>query len=329
VTAKRDRGHVWRNGRWRVLVGVVVALAFAAAIEHWIGWWALLRPWRELPAALVIAAAAALLASYGLRALRVHDYFGAPVRGRRAACLQLVLRHNVANNLLPMRSGELAFPVLMQRRFQVPARESIPGLLWFRALDLHAIALFALPVLAAWLPAIPQALVALLWLAVPWLIGWRARGVMVRTIDTLPRWLRRPAHRVWAGVPTRGDVFARTWAWTLANWAVKLIALAWVLMLFAPLASTTALAGAIGGELTSVLPVHGVAGLGTFEAGVVAGLAPSGAAPTALVRAAVNLHLFVLGVSVAAGVLAWLPFPGGWARAATTKPNESPDESSR
>jgi hypothetical protein len=72
----------------------------------------------------------------------------------------------------------------------------------------------------------------------------------------------------------------------------------------------------IGGELGSVLPVHGVAGMGTYEAGVMAGLAPQGVALTAALAAAVNLHLFILGATVlGAGLARLLPLPAAPAEA--------------
>jgi len=56
-----------------------------------------------------------------------------------------------------------------------------------------------------------------------------------------------------------------------------------------------------------VLPVHGLAGAGTYEAGVVAALLPFGVAPAAALAGAVNLHLFLLGAALLGGALALLP----------------------
>jgi hypothetical protein len=81
---------------------------------------------------------------------------------------------------------------------------------------------------------------------------------------------------------------------------------AWVLRAFTPMRLSTALMGSVTGELSSVLPFHGLAGAGTYEAGVMAGLLPLGIAPGPAVTGAVNLHLFVLGASVLSGTLALL-----------------------
>ena len=64
--------------------------------------------------------------------------------------------------------------------------------------------------------------------------------------------------------------------------------------------------GATVGDLTSVLPFHGIAGAGTYEAGVVAGLAPYGLTPESALPLAVNLHLFILASSTLLGLIAWL-----------------------
>jgi uncharacterized membrane protein YbhN (UPF0104 family) len=80
---------------------------------------------------------------------------------------------------------------------------------------------------------------------------------------------------------------------------------AWILAFFADLAWVSALLGAVGGELTSVLPAHGIAGAGTYEAGVVAALVPQGIRLSTALAAAVNLHLFLLGLSIVGGLIAF------------------------
>ena len=290
----------------RALLGAAITAAFVALVHQYVGWATLIRPWREVAPAPVATAAALLLLTHALRALRVHDYFGAPVRHRRRACLRLVLQHNLFNNLLPMRTGELAFPVLMARRFGIKPGVTVPGLLWFRALDLHSVILFALPALLGHVPRLAAAAAAL-WLALPWLVRRHGHGPIQALGHRVPVRAARLLEGAWAGVPRADAVFWRTYGWTLANWALKLFVFAWLLMLFAPLQLSSALLGAIGGEMTSVLPVHGIAGVGTYEAGVVAALAPGGMGVEMLVRAAVNLHLFVLGVTLGAGALAFLP----------------------
>lgn len=288
---------------WRPVVGALILIAFAVFVERYLGWAALLAPWREVPPAAIAVAAALTFASYWLRALRFYDYFRADMAGRFALCIKLMLQHNLLNNLLPMRSGELSFPLLMSRYFAVPLQRSLPALLWFRVLDLHTLAVVAL--LAATGVALPLVLLGLaLWLPLPWLA--------FRFAARLQRWLgRRPqpgrvarlAAELLRGLPQHRGAFWRAWGWTVLNWLVKLAAFAWVLRLFADSGWAAAVMGAIAGDLTSVLPVHGIAGAGTYEAGVVAGLLPYGVAAAVALAAAVNLHLFLLATTLAGGAV--------------------------
>lgn len=287
---------------WRPLLSAAILVGFIAFVEVYFGWRALLVPWTRLPTEEVTVAALLTLASYGLRALRFYDYFRADMAGRFALCVKLMLQHNLLNNLLPMRTGELSFPVLMSRYFAVSTRRSMPALLWFRLLDLHTLGVFALLAFQGIGGAWNLAAVAL-WLPLPWLMFHFSRR--------MGQWLSHPGRgpatqrmgRLLEGLPQESGAFWRAWAWTLTNWVVKLGAFAWVLRLFLAADYPAALLGVIAGDLTSVLPIHGVAGAGTYEAGVVAGLLPYGIAAAPALAAAVNLHLFILGATVVGGAL--------------------------
>lgn len=101
---------------------------------------------------------------------------------------------------------------------------------------------------------------------------------------------------------------------TMLNWAVKVVVLAWVLAIMgvAPLAAS--FGGALGGELSSVLPVHAPAGVGTYAAAIVAGAVSFGASADqatleTLGRASVNAHLMVIVSAVAGTMLSLLLRP--------------------
>lgn len=289
------------------LVGGAILLAFVGFVQWYLGWARLLQPWSRLSPAAVAAAAGLMAASYGARAVRLWDYFRGPMAGRFPTALRLTLQHNLWNNLLPMRTGEASFPVLMSRYFRIPPGQSLSALLWFRLLDLHTLVASTLAALGGlWLN--PGAAVGLgvMWMMLPW-AGYRL-GRRWSAAGPVP--FGRPARllqQVVAGLPASRGAFWRAWAWTLVNWAVKFAVLAWVLRQFVHLPPAAAVLGVIAGDATSVLPIHGVAGAGTFEAGIMAGLAASGAAPapeTAL-AGAVNLHLFILSAAVIGGAAGW------------------------
>jgi uncharacterized membrane protein YbhN (UPF0104 family) len=207
---------------------------------------------------------------------------------------------------MPMRSGELSFPLLMKRYFAVDYAHSVPVLLWFRLLDLHTILLIGGIVLLGnrWHWA-ATSIVALLWLALPYM-AFAARGALQAMVAKVP--IRRVSAilvKAFDGLPRTQSTFWRSWLLTWLNWLVKLVVLAWVLTQFVDVGSSAALLAAIGGELTSAL-FHAPGGVGTYEAGIVAVLVPFGIAAKPALNAAVNAHLFVLGAALASAALALL-----------------------
>lgn len=305
--ARPDRRQALIHPRFQKLLGYLVLVIYILALQWLWGWDTLLKPWLEFSLLGGLIAVLLLFLSYAVRALRLFDYFRPELSGRYAECFKLMLYHNMFNNLLPMRSGEISFPILMRRYFSVEAMRTVPALLWFRVLDLHVILSLGavaglthglIPALWGWL--------LILWLPLPWL-AQTLRERLSRRLESSPEGrIRNLLARALTGLPADTGEFWRSWAWTWFNWVVKLIALAWVLLQFAPVSLEAAWVGAITGDLTSVLPIHAPGGFGTYEAGVVAGMTPFAVPLEPALSAAVNLHLFILASSLAGGALAWL-----------------------
>ncbi len=95
-----------------------------------------------------MVAVSLVLGSYAIRTVRIYEYFHPATAGEFLRTFRLVLLHNLFNNLLPMRSGEASFPILMAREFRVPFTRSIPGLVYLRVLDLHFVLLLGVAVLS-------------------------------------------------------------------------------------------------------------------------------------------------------------------------------------
>lgn len=294
------------------VVGVLVLVAFAWAVHHYWGWQKLFAPWKSVPPGLVALVVVAQMASYSVRAYRI--YYAEPEipRGRWHDCLKLILLNNITNLLLPARTGEASFPLLLNRWFGVNAAKGSGTLLWLRLLDLGVLAVLAVAVLGhTVLPGLPIAVIALVCLlgvAAPLLAlpvqkhagrlladrEGRASGLMRKILD---------------GVPARARQVLVDIGLSWTAWSLKLAALAVVFAVLADLPVAAALMGAIGGDLSTVLPVHAPGGFGTYEAGVVALVALVDDAGPQLLVAAVNLHLLVLGVALIAGAYAWLTQP--------------------
>jgi len=299
--------------------GLTLILGLVAFIHLSIGWGALVDPWTEIQPLSLAGAVILLLGSYAVRTIRIQDYFRPATSGRFLRAFRLVLLHNLLNNLLPMRSGEASFPVLMRSGFRVPFKRSIPALVFLRVLDLHFVVLLGLAVFF-WSRLGLVLILVLLVAPFPFLL-WRTQKWLEGKFQGGKGRLASLGREVIQGLPSSPGLFWRTWFWTGANWSVKLLVLGWILQAFSPMPFSSALVGSTTGELSSVLPFHGVAGAGTYEAGVLAGLVPLGIEMGTAFKGAVNLHLFILGVSILAGTLASLVTVQG------TSADESTDDS--
>lgn len=261
-----------------------------------------------------------LLLSYGLRGARLQvvldlDNHQAPPRrwlGLRTDALRVILMHNAAVNLLPMRAGELSFPWLASRELGYPVARAVACLLWMRLQDITVLV----------------GLGIVLWpgLAWPWraaglasiVLGWLLLLAGLRTWDRahpsdasvpdglLGRWLNKLRHALLESAHHR----ISAWLLTLSNWVVKLAAGAVLLSTIADVRVPVAWAGALGGELAAIVPLQGPAGFGTYEAGVWAGMAtdlgPASPQLAQAIPAAIALHLCFLVCAVIAGVVALL-----------------------
>jgi hypothetical protein len=305
----------------------LIAVILSVALFVWLAsdgrWRALAASFAQLSPSVVALAALGFATSYVLRALRVYDEFRADARGRFAACLRIVLIHNAMVNVVPFRGGEAAFPVLLRQTFGTPLARAVASLFWFRLQDALVVGIVAA---AVW-PGVPLALRALGALA------------LLAFALALPRWAR--ARHDWA---ERGTLAARLgklrdaladstrharfgWLWTVANWSVKLAAQALLLAALLDAGLATGAAGALGAELAAILPIQGVAGFGTYEAGAAAALLPARIDFDAGLRAALALHLFVIGCALTAGALAAILIAAP--QRPTGDSGAGPDESSR
>jgi uncharacterized membrane protein YbhN (UPF0104 family) len=166
--------------------------------------------------------------------------------------------------------------------------------------------LLALFVLAIW-PGIP---VAVRPIAAAGLV--LAIVASLRVLDRLsaapfargPR-LLRVLHRALQALALAPRHGRRGWIYCCSSWTVKLLVLGVLLAALSGLPLAAAATGALGGELSGVLPVQGPANLGTYEAGVYVGASLRAASVPDVVAAAVAVHLLSLTTAVVSGSLAY------------------------
>jgi uncharacterized membrane protein YbhN (UPF0104 family) len=278
---------------------IAIIAAYAAFIQWIWGWGDIFALWERAGLLPLATALVLLLSSYVLRTWRIYDYFPLETRGRFPVLFRLVQIHNLLNIMLPFRSGETSFPLLMKKEFDVRLARGTSALLVMRLFDLHALLAAAGIGLALKSETALAWIVWAMFLVLPIIAFALRKPVFQLATRTLPKKLKTLIHEIEAGLPTSGAAFARAWAATLINWFVKIAVLAWVLVLMGELTVPAGFGGALGGELSSVLPIHAPGGVGTYPAGITAGALAFGAssetaALSALGQVAVNAHLMII-----------------------------------
>ena len=303
------------------LLTAALILAYAVFVQWIWGWPSILAAWREVGVGGVLLALALLVSTYFVRAHRIKDYFPRETAGRFLWLFRVTQVHNLLNIMLPLRTGETSFPLLMRSEFGVPLAHGTSALLVLRLLDLHALLAAAGIGLAAgtgyaiWACA--------LWLAFLFsplfLFPFRDPVLALARAKLSPEFSAL-VDEIDDGIPSDLAAFLRAWVLTLLNWGVKVAVLAWVLGLTGVGPIAACLGGALGGELSSVLPVHAPAGVGTYPAGIAAGAAVFGAdkdaqALAVLAKASISTHLLVIvSALVGTGLSLLLPALAGGRR---------------
>ena len=262
-------------------------------------------PWERVHWSTWAWVATGMLASYGLRAWRIRREFADVAGMNWRLSLRIVLAHMALVNVLPMRSGELGFPWLMRRALNVAWLDASASLLWLRLQDACVLA-----TLAAWIwPDLTDTVrigwTVLLWSGVAlaiWVVrhhGLRDHGEQPTRLALLTQALSR-----------RGQRMAQGWLITVMNWTLKLSLQAWLLSQLLDRDWSAGWAGSLGAELSALLPVQGLAGVGSYEAGSAAAMRWHGVPWNDGLQAALNMHLCLLACSVSFGLIAWwLPRP--------------------
>lgn len=312
---------VRKHNRVPLLTLGVIAL-YAAFLQWFLGWGEILSRWQSVGPATGLLALGLLVSTYFIRTHRMQDYFRTETRGRFLALFRVTQIHNLLNIMMPLRTGETSFPLLMRSEFAVPLARGASALFVLRLLDLHALlAAGGMGLVATAERPLAAGLLWVLFLILPLLLFPLRKGVVTLAIRHLPEKLTRIIDEIDAGIPADLSAFGRAWFLTVVNWGIKVAVLAWVLALMGVWPLSASVGGALGGEISSVLPVHAPAGVGTYPAGIAAGAAALGASRTpdaleTLASASVNTHLLiVISALVGTGVSLILPFLAGGRRA--------------
>ncbi|MBI5489920.1 MAG: flippase-like domain-containing protein [Deltaproteobacteria bacterium] len=233
--------------------------------------------------------------------------------------------HQFLNRVLPLRTGELAFPVLVRRLSGAPFVQGFALVVLCRLLDLVFVvlsflaALLAVPAARAAVGPVGTVLLAALlpvllagYLFLPSLAGYAARRLAVRLAVRRPAWSQRLERA--AGVldevrRVSRRAFAGAAAWTVLQWLPTVAAFWCAVAAFGvAVGPAEVVVGSTLAVLASVVPLPGVGSFGTLEAGWTAGFVLVGVPAGSAVASALVLS----GVTfLAAGILAgisWTAF---------------------
>jgi uncharacterized membrane protein YbhN (UPF0104 family) len=229
-----------------------------------------------------------------------------------AELTRIAFQLNFWNFVLPLRLGELSFPVLMSRRLGYGLLHATGVLLIARLFDLAVVAailLGAAAVLDLW-PGPWRTVLALAALAAALApFGLAVAGLALRRhLARLPR-IGDAAARLTAGFEAIGGYAAGLTAVGLSLVLWLVLGLAAVLVAGAVVASVSpaaALLGGAAGNVAFALPVNGIAGIGPSQAAWVAAVTRAGVPWDDAVVSALALHAVVLANALLCGALAML-----------------------
>jgi len=211
--------------------------------------------------------------------------------------------HNTANNLAPMRLGELALPFLARWLGRIEFSVGLTGLVWIRLLDLVSLIGIATCILLLPVFGLPMlALLAGLIFLTPLLMRWVLPKMQRVTLPSLLHQAR--AQLIYES--TQPARLHRLWRLTVLAWLSKLLGMAVLLAALSGLSLAEVMATILGAELSSILPIHGLAGAGSYQAGGVLGATLTGQNALTGLELAIQLHVYVLSLTLVFGILGTL-----------------------
>ena len=283
--------------RLKIVVAIVLLLATIWIVAGLVDLTALMNAIGSLPVRTMLIVFLLGAVSWFLRGLRTYILFE---KVPLAQSLGMSFVHNTANNLAPMRLGELVLPALARWMGNIEFSVGLTGLVWIRLLDF--ISLIGISVCIILLPsagAIMLVLLAALIFLTPLLMA-----VVVPKIQHiwLPRILEKARDQL-IFEARNGRRLQQMWRLTILAWLSKLVSMGILLAALSGIPMTDLMATILGAELSSILPVHGLAGAGSYEMGGVLGSSLIGLSPILALEITIQLHIYVLSLTMVFGIL--------------------------
>ena len=132
----------------------------------------------------------------------------------------------------------------------------------------------------------------------------KSRSLLITksTLEKSDSLMKRIKSQLIDSLPTGSGIMFSSFVLTWLNWVLKIFALATVFSVLSDLSYLYGVFAILGGEVTSILPLHGPGGLGTYAAGMLISLQLLGIQSDSILSAAANAHLFLLSTALLGGL---------------------------
>jgi len=266
------------------------------------------------------------IAVYGFRALRFYILFNRDISLKRL--FYIVCAHNLANNVLPARIGELSFIYLSKRSSKLTVPYITTSLLVVRFLDLFVTLLFFVVFLSL-LDPIPPILFNIRWVALAGIAGLVGMTLLLmkyqeriaarlNSKDHVNKWKKKISHFFLGGLHVtrllrqRPRFFVGLLVLTLGIWGIAFYS-TFVLTsaMEVPLSYVGIAIGTTFVVLTSTLPINSFLGIGVYEGAWTLALVLLGIPKELAITSGVTLHIIRIITYFLFGSLGVRLFIGG------------------
>ncbi len=240
--------------------------------------------------------------TYIFRALRFKLFFK---EVKVIQMFSIICVHTFLNNVLPFRSGESSFPLMLKKLFNTSITSSSTALIIARIFDLIALSfLFLISTLITktikgWLIVFPIGMLILLFSLL--LLSYRMLYILRKRSQTFKD-LFLFVNSYFSRKNTALTAFYSFIIWLSKFISFHLILLAGKFKI--GLAKTVFVS--TFGEVTTVLPIHSIGGFGTYEAGLVGGFKIAGLNAKTALPVALYFHSVLLLMSAVLALSGWI-----------------------
>jgi uncharacterized membrane protein YbhN (UPF0104 family) len=217
--------------------------------------------------------------------------------------------HTFFNNLLPFRSGEASFPIILKKLFNVEGVISSATLLLVRLFDLLSLSiLFTLSTVFISLQNKKLLLISVFLFFFVLLIIFIGFKLLRKFKNRFS--IAFTLFGFFSNFNSKRNL-TLVFTYSILNWTFKFLSFFFILKAGGiNISFPKTIFAATFGELTTVLPIHSIGGFGTYEAGLVGGFALLGLKGSYALTVAFYFHLLLFTMSGVLAFFGWIYLSG-------------------